>query len=495
MKKVSIIGAGPGGLAAGLILQSKGYEVEIFEKNPSVGGRTGSIKMEGYTFDVGPTFLMMVFILEEVFQKSGLDVRDYMEIKEVDPMYRLIYRGKDVLRLHRTDQEKMRKELDGKFDDGYGNYQRFMEAETKKFNKILPSLKVPYTNVWDLLRKEILDATPYLDANVSLHQRLSRFFDDEDMKLAFTFQAKYLGMSPWDCPGTFSIISYIEHSGGIYHVMGGLNQLCVGMANAFKDLGGTLHLNHEVEEILVENRKAKGLRLTDGREVVSDEVIINSDFAYSMDHLIDEKNKKKYTPNRLKKKKYSCSIFMMYLGVDKVYDHLDHHNIFFANDYKVNIDDISMRKVLSQDPSVYIQNAVITDKSLAPKGKSPLYVLVPVPNNTSGIDWEKEKAPFREKVLSILETKAGLKDLREHIEVEKITTPDDWEKEFHVYEGATFNLAHNIGQMLYFRPHNQFEEFHNCYLVGGGTHPGSGLPTIFQSAMISSEMIIKKDKS
>ncbi len=494
-KSVQIIGAGPGGLASALILASKGYQVDIYETKPTVGGRTGSIKIGEYTFDIGPTFLMMDFIVTEVFEKAGLNHRDYMQIKEVDPMYRLIYRGEEDLYLYRQDQEKMKDSLNEKFDNGYEHYQQFLTKEKTKYDRILPSLRVPYTNVWDLLRKEIREALPQLDANISLHDHLGRYYKEEDYKLAFTFQAKYLGMSPWDCPGTFSIIPYIEHSGGIYHIMGGLNQLCEGMARALKDLGGRIHLNTPVKTVLVEDGIARGLDLENGESKYSDHVVINSDFAYSMENLVKEKDRKKYTAKTLKKKKYSCSIFMMYLGVKRRYVHLQHHNIYFADDYQKNVEEISNTKVLSEDPSIYIQNAIITDPSLAPEGKSTLYVLVPVPNNLSEISWNsEEKETFREKILGMLENKAGLKDLREQIEVEKIISPKDWEEDFNIYQGATFNLAHNIGQMLYFRPHNKFEDFDRAYLVGGGTHPGSGLPTILQSAMITSDLILERDR-
>lgn len=492
MKKIAIIGAGPGGLASGLILRSRGYDVTIYEKNPIVGGRTGFIKMDGYKFDIGPTFLMMDYLIDEVFTMAGKDYRDYMKVKEVDPMYRLVFDKDKELFLYGKDQEKMEVELNKNFKNGYESYKLFLEKEEEKFNKILPALRVPYLKKSDLLRKELRQAIPYLNANINLHKQLGKYYEEENFKLAFTFQAKYLGMSPWECPGTFSIISYIEHSGGIHHVEGGLNEICQGMKRAFEEDGGKLKLESKVDNIIVENKQAKGIVLEDKTEVYYDDIIINSDFAYTMKNLVNEENRKKYSDENLNNKKYSCSIFMMYLGVKKRYESLKHHNIFFAKDYKKNVEEISNTKVLSEDPSVYIQNAIINDETLAEEGKSPLYVLVPVPNNDSKIDWDKEKDLFREKILKILETKAGLKDIKDNIECEKIITPKDWEEDFNVYKGATFNLAHNLGQMLYFRPRNKFEEFDNCYLVGGGTHPGSGLPTILESAKISSKLIIDK---
>jgi phytoene desaturase len=184
---------------------------------------------------------------------------------------------------------------------------------------------------------------------------------------------------------------------------------------------------------------------------------------------------------------------MLYLGVRRRYDDIPHHSIVFADDYARNIDEIVRTGTVPVDPSFYVQNASVTDPSLAPPGKCALYVLVPVANNASGIDWDKETPAFRDKVLELVERKGGYSGLRENIDTERVITPRDWEQKLDVYNGATFNLAHNVGQMLYFRPHNEFEELRNCYLVGGGTHPGSGLPTIYESGRISAALILKRD--
>jgi phytoene desaturase len=268
--------------------------------------------------------------------------------------------------------------------------------------------------------------------------------------------------------------------------MGGLNRIADAMARVIREDGGKIHLNTAVREILHDGQSAKGVLLEDGRKIQADEVIINVDFARAMQKLLPQR--RKYTDQKLYSMDYSCSTFMLYLGVDKVYD-IPHHNIFFANDYKKNVDEIADKMVLSADPSFYIQNASITDPTLAPEGKSAIYVLVPVPNNKSCIDWEHEKEGFRRLVLDKIREKTELKDLEEHIEYEKMITPYDWENSYEVFLGATFNLAHSIKQMLYFRPHNDSEELQNLYVVGGGTHPGSGLPTIYESGRIAAGLI------
>jgi len=208
-----------------------------------------------------------------------------------------------------------------------------------------------------------------------------------------------------------------------------------------------------------------------------------------MTNLFEPDKIKKHSPEKLEKKKFSCSTFMLYLGIDKKYD-APHHNIFFADDYRQNITDIGEGR-LSEDFSFYVQNASVTDDTLAPKGKSAVYVLVPVPNNRSNIDWDNKEMEYREKVLDTVEERTQMKDIGDHIEIEKTITPKHWEEDYNVYIGATFNLAHNLSQMLYFRPHNRCGELKNLYLVGGGTHPGSGLPTIYISGIVTAGLISK----
>ena len=209
-----------------------------------------------------------------------------------------------------------------------------------------------------------------------------------------------------------------------------------------------------------------------------------------MKHLVPKGVLKKYSPENVDRRPYSCSTFMLYLGLDKVYD-LPHHTIVFAGDYRKNIGDIFDNKVLSEDLSFYVRNASVTDPTLAPAGHSSVYVLVPVPNTSAGIDLSREERPFRDRVIAAIEQRAGMPGLSRHIREEIVFTPKTWEG-MNIQFGATFNLAHSLGQMLYFRPRNRFEELDDCYLVGGGTHPGSGLPTIYESGRIAANMISRQ---
>lgn len=488
-KHIIIVGAGPGGLCAGMLLSHRGFKVSIYDKHSEVGGRNRAIRMGDFTFDTGPTFLLMKDILDEMFQLCDRRSEDYMEFQNLNPMYKLKYDDRELMVY--SDRENMAAQLDSVFNEGHTGYLSFMQKERQRFNRLYPCISREYNDWTSLLSLDLLKAIPWLEFPKSVFANLGQYFQQEKLRLAFCFQSKYLGMSPWDCPALFTMLSYLEHEYGIYHVNGGLNRIAHAMAKVIEENGGEILTNQEVESLILDQSTVKGIRLKNGDEILADDVIINADFAHAMTHLIPNGKLRKYSPDALQKKDYSCSTFMLYLGLDKIYD-LPHHTIAFAKDYRTNIQNIFENKSVSQDISFYVHNPSIKDPSLAPKGKSALYVLVPMPNNDSGLEWDSHCANVRASILKTLAERMDLTDLEAHIECEKIITPKDWESQENVFKGATFSLAHKFSQMLYWRPHNQFEELENCYLVGGGTHPGSGLPTIYESARISSNLISKK---
>lgn len=489
-KKIIVIGAGPGGLAASMLLASQGYQVEVYEKHERIGGRNGAIREGGFTFDIGPTFLSMPHIAEELFEAAGRQLNDYINLVELPTMYELIFPDKQVS-MYR-DRDKMLAEIEKHFPGNGEGYLRFMRETKKKMDKLTPILQNKMDRYTDYLNWRVLSALPQLSLGKTLHDVLSEFFTEEQLRLAFTFQSKYLGMSPWECPGAFSILSYMEHEYGVYHPIGGLNQLPEAMAKVTQEYGGKIHLGQEVKKLWIEGKKVLGVILSSGEKIAADEVVINGDFAHVMTHLVDDHQLKKYSKEKLAKKKYSCSTFMMYVGVDKQYSSA-HHTICFADDYRKNVEEITQQFVLSEDPSIYIQNAVVTDPTLAPEGHSTLYILAPVPNNMSELDWEEQQETFKELVYDTLEKKTAFKDIKNHIVFEKVISPINWEVDLNVYKGATFNLGHQLTQMMVLRPHNQFEELENTWLVGGGTHPGSGLPTILESARITTRLMVEAD--
>jgi phytoene desaturase len=261
------------------------------------------------------------------------------------------------------------------------------------------------------------------------------------------------------------------------------------MAQAARDLGAEIRLSEPVEEVLCEGQRAVGVRTASG-EIRSDALIINADFARAMSRLVPNRIRRRWTDERIERKRFSCSTFMMDLGIEGRYDDLRHHTIFIPEGYREHLDEIERLHVLSEQPSFYVQNASVTDESLAPPGMSTLYVLVPVTHQHPNVDWGVERDRYRSLVLKQL-AEAGLSDLDKRIRAERLCTPADWDEQYEIHRGATFNLAHNLGQMLHLRPRNRFEDLAGVYLVGGGTHPGSGLPVIFESARITSRLLLQ----
>ena len=487
--RIGIVGAGPGGLTSAMILAHRGCDVTVFECKDRVGGRNAPIRLGDYTFDTGPTFLMMTFVLEQMFAETGREISDYLDLVRLDPLYRLKFGDKTFFpsaRRHETEAQ-----IEEHFPGNGKGFLRFLEAEKRRFERLMPCLQRDYGSIRAYLNPVFLRALPRMSLGRSVFSNLGRYFDDDELKLCFSFQSKYLGMSPWDCPAFFTMLSYIEHAFGIYHVTGGLNRISQAMADIVKEEGGSIQLNTAVDKLVVKDGSVRGVRLENGDEERFDSVVVNADFGHAMERLVPPENLRRYTPAKLRKWDVSCSTFMLYLGVNRTYPDVPHHNVIFARDYRKNVDEMMVSQTLPEDPSFYVQNASVTDSTLAPAGKSAIYVLVPVPNMRANIDWSGATEPYTEKILDALEQRAGFSDLRSNIEEQQVTTPANWLTDYRVYEAATFNLAHTIPQTLYFRPHNRFEDIGNCYLTGGGTHPGSGLPTIYESGRISSNLLCR----
>ena len=488
-RRVIIIGAGPGGLATALLLAKAGVEVTILEKQPRVGGRTSVIESDGYRFDLGPTFFLYPQILQEIFQEVGRDLFKEVPMTRLDPQYRLTFGAGGELNAT-SDLERMVTEIARLSPADGPQFRKFMAYNRVKLEKFAPCLQVPFPGWTSLLSARLLAVVPFLKPWKSLHAELAGFFRDPRLQLAFTFQSKYLGMSPFQCPSLFSILSFLEYEHGIWHPTGGCNSITRNLARVAQELGVKIELNTAVEEILFTGRRVTGVRTAQG-EQRADAVVLNADFANAMSKLVPDRRRQRWSDAKLAKKSYSCSTFMLYLGVEGRFDQLAHHNIYVARDYRRNLDEIERQHVLSEDPSFYVENPVRTDATMAPTGHSALYVLLPVTHQHPNVDWSRERARFRGLALRQL-TKIGLPaDLERRIRFERMVTPADWESKLDIYRGATFNLAHNFSQMLNLRPQNRFEEFDGIYLVGGGTHPGSGLPVIFESARISARLLLE----
>lgn len=485
---VAVIGAGPGGLAAAMQIAASGAQVTLFEKDGVVGGRTRTLTSpEGYRFDLGPTFFLYPRILKEIFASCGADLDQEVELIRLDPQYRLIFEGPTNTMLEATsDVARMEAAIGALSPRDVPGLRRFLDDNRRKLEVFRPFLERPFLRRRDMMTPAIMRSVTQLRPHRQVDQELRRYFSDPRVRLAFGFQTKYLGMSPFRCPSLFTILSFLEYEHGVFHPRGGCGAVSDAMARVAERLGVEIRLNTPIDRIAFAGRRAVGVE-TGAERIAADAVVLNGDFAHAVPRLVPDHIRKDWSDRRIAKARYSCSTFMLYLGVEGTFPQLAHHNVLLAGEYQRNIRQIQTGE-LPDVPSIYVQNPGVTDPSLAPPGHSALYVLVPVPNLRHGSDWSAEAPRYRRLALDRLKV-LGLHDLESRIRYERMVTPQSWQDEFAVGYGATFNLSHDLMQMLSFRPRNRFNDTQGLYLVGGGTHPGSGLPVIYEGARITAKLV------
>lgn len=484
-----MIGAGPGGLAAAMMLAASGARVTVYEKDGVVGGRTRTLSTpEGYSFDLGPTFFLYPRILKEIFARCGAELEQEVDLRRLEPQYRLIFeQGGLTTRIDASaDLARMEAEIGRLSPHDANGLRPFMAENRAKLAAFRPVLERAFCTAADMIRPDMIKALPLMKPWSTVDRDLARHFDDPRVRLAFSFQTKYLGMSPFKCPALFTILSFLEYEHGIFHPIGGCGAVSVAMARVAERMGAEFRLNTPIDRIAFSGRRATGVETGSTRHE-ADAVVVNGDFAHAIPRLIPDRLRRTWPDRKIAKARYSCSTFMLYLGLDRPLPELAHHNVILSERYRENIAQIESGEI-PEVPSLYVQHAGATDPTMAPAGHSALYVLVPVPNLIKRPDWPAQSARFREIALDRLQA-LGLPDLRPHIRYERIVAPQDWQSDFAVGYGATFNLSHELPQMLLFRPGNRFRDVEGVYLVGGGTHPGSGLPVIYEGARITTGLL------
>lgn len=494
MKKIIVIGAGVAGLSAAVRLQKLGYEVTLYEKDRQVGGKMNQIKTAGFTFDLGPTIVMMPEIYREVFEFCGKDPDDYIPMKKVDPMLKLYFNkeepiefSNDLIELTKTLENISPEDTQGYFAFLADIYQRYTIAKEAFITK-------SFRGFWDFYNPKSLWAGIRLRTFSDAYTSISKFVKDDRLRKSLAFQTLYIGVSPYQGPSLYTIIPMIELFYGVYFIEGGMYTLATSLARLFEELGGKIVYETSVDEILIDNKIAKGIRI--GKEqVMADAIVCGADFPYAMKKLIpDERKRGKYTNKKIAKFEYSCSCFLMYLGLDKKYPEEHLHSIYFAEDFKQNVDDLFERGKLPDDPSFYLYRPSLMDDSLAPEDQEGLYVLVPVPELSKYEKWtEQTMQAYRQKIIRLLKEKTIFKDIDEHIVSETLITPKDFSERFNAYNGATFGLKPTLKQSNYYRPHNKFSAAENLYFCGSSTHPGAGVPIVMQSAKLAVEELLRDD--
>jgi phytoene desaturase len=489
-KKVVIVGGGPGGLCAAMLLAARGFEVTVLEKQRAVGGRSGALIVGDYTFDLGSTMLMMRFVVEEMFELAGRRLSNELQLVSLDPMYRLVF-GERSLDVY-ANVARMEAELKRFAPGSEPGLQRFLEREHSRLERLYPVLQKSWPRLVSLFDPAVLAAIPHVGIARSLHETARHYFADEALQLGFSFQSAYLGMSPWECPGGFGMVPYVEHAWGLDYVRGGVHRLCLAMERVARELGATIRTQAEVQHLRVDGDRCTAAELKTGERFEADELILDADAAAALVRLLDQDVSLRFSKARLEHLRESCSTFMLYLGLDTQLP-LRHHTFLFAHDYRAEMDRVFHRGELADDLSLYVCNPAQIDPSLAPPGHSPLYLLALVPNTRADIDWELEAPRMRARILAVLQRHTGV-ELEPHIRAQKIVTPSEWERQYQVSHGAVFGPAHSIDQLLAFRLPNQLPHPRNVFLTGGGTNPGSGLPTILESARLVTRLLCERHR-
>jgi phytoene desaturase len=487
-KNIIVIGSGFGGLAAASRLLSNGHSVTVFEKRDKPGGRAYVYEKNGFTFDGGPTVITAPFMFDDIFEAAGKKREDYINFVPCNPFYRIFdHEGKSFD--YNNDPDFTLSEIEKRNPDDKEGYEKFMATTKPIFEKGFVELAdKPFLKFTDMLR--VAPDLIRLQSYKNVYKYVSQFVEDEFLRRVFSFHPLLVGGNPFDTTSIYAMIHYLEREWGVHYTMGGTGSIVNAFAKLIDEQGGQIHLNAEIDEILVENGKAAGIRLKNGNVHNADTVVSNADVAFTYKNLIDKKHRKKYTDRKIEKTKYSMSLFVIYFGTKKRYldSGLAHHNIILGERYKELLSDIFHKKHLSDDFSLYLHMPTITDPSLAPEGHEAFYVLSPVPHLDSGTDWTEMAPKYRDLIMNFLEENY-LPGLRENIVTEHYIDPLHFQNTLNSYKGSAFSVEPLLTQSAWFRPHNRSEDIENLYFVGAGTHPGAGLPGVLSSAKIAEDLI------
>jgi phytoene desaturase len=486
-ERVVVIGAGFGGLASAIRLQTSGFQVTLVEARERAGGRAYQLKDQGFTFDMGPTLITVPHLLEELWQLGGQDMRVDLELIELSPFYRILFhdgRAFDYWGKAEQDEAEIAR-FEPRDVDGY---RRFLARTKHIYERAFVDLAAqPFHSLNTFLR-----VTPELlrvGAQQSVYSFVSRYISDPALRMVFSFHPLFIGGNPFRASAIYSIVPYLERLGGVHFARGGMYTVIEALTRLFSRVGGEIRYGVPVERITLQGGRVTGVRLQDGSILSAPTIVANSDVARTCLELLPEGQRSAFMTTRLKHYRYSMSCFLLYLGLKKQYPQLRHHTIIMPENYRKLIRDIFDGQGLSPDLALYLHTPTRTDPTLAPPGGESLYILAPVPNLAHGIDWTNQASALRDRILTFLEREVGLEGLAENIAVEHQFTPLDFASELRSHLGAAFSIEPTLTQSAYFRPHNRAGVPGGLYFVGAGTHPGAGIPGVLLSAELTSRLV------
>ena len=481
MKSI-VIGSGFGGISAALRLRAKGHEVTLIEKQNDLGGRARIFRKNGFSFDAGPTVITAPYLIYELFELFGKDPKDYLNIKPLEIWYQFVFEDGTKFN-YSGNEEEMEKQISAISPDDLKGYIKLVNFTKKIFEKgYLELSDVPFTKPFFMMKQ--IPSLLKLKSYKSVYSLVSKYISNEKLRRVFSMHPLLVGGNPFSTTSIYTLILFLEKKWGIHYSMGGTGSVVKALEKLMIEENIKIIKNAEVTEILTENKKIKGVKINNSKIINSDYVICNSDPPNVYNNLIKSKEDYDFLfKQKMKRMDYSMGLFVYYFGSKKKYSNVAHHTIYFGEAYEKHLDKIFEKKILSDDISYYLHRPSATDPNMAPEGQDAFYVLVPVPNNLSKVNWIEEGDKFKDLVLDKMD-KTVLPGIKENVVSDFYLTPDYFEIDLATLYGSGFSIQPKFSQSAYFRFHNQSEIYKNLYFVGAGTHPGAGMPGVLSSAKV-----------
>ncbi|MDC6468607.1 phytoene desaturase family protein [Candidatus Pelagibacter sp.] len=485
MKSI-IIGSGFGGIAAALRLKAKNHDVTLIEKHLDLGGRARVFKKNGFTFDAGPTVITAPYLIEELFELFNKKAENYIKLTPLNIWYQFIFDDGNKFD-YSGDEERMKKQIKEINEDDVKGYDELVKFTKKIFDKGFTELAdIPFDKPLVMMKQ--LPSLLKLKSYKSVYSLVSSYIKNEKLRRMLSMHPLLVGGNPFTTTSIYGLILYLEKKWGIHYSMGGTGNIIKGLEKLMMEEGIEIIKGQEVINIVSKKNKIEGVKLDNQKEINANNVICNADPPAVYEKLLNQTKTNSLFEWKQKRMEYSMGLFVYYFGTKKTYPNVEHHTIKFGDKYKEHLNDIFDKKKLNNDISYYLHRPSATDKTMAPEGNDCFYVLVPVPNNQSKIDWKIEGDKMKDLVIDKME-RALLPNLRENIVEDFYLTPDYFEKELNTKFGSGFSIQPKFTQSAYFRFHNKSEVCEGLYFVGAGTHPGAGVPGVLSSAKVLDKII------
>ena len=482
-----VIGSGFGGIAAALRLKAKGHKVTLIEKHPDLGGRARVFRKNGFIFDGGPTVITAPYLINELFELFKKNPKDYIKLSPLKVWYQFVFEDKSKFNYSGNENE-MKAQIEELNKEDVKGYEKLVSFTKKIFDKGFTELAdIPFDKPFVMMQQ--LPSLLKLKSYKSVYSLVSSYIKNEKLRRMLSMHPLLVGGNPFTTTSIYGLILYLEKKWGIHYSMGGTGNIIKGFEKLMNEVGIKVIKGNEVIKILSKNNKVTSVQLDNHDNIDADNVICNADPPAVYEKLLDEKNNNSFLFKWKKKRmEYSMGLFVYYFGTKKIYDNVEHHTIKFGSKYKEHLDDIFDKKKLNNDISYYLHRPSATDKSMAPEGNDCFYVLVPVPNNQSGIDWSIEGDKMKKLIIDKMENDL-MPNLRNNIVEDFYLTPDYFEKDLNTKFGSGFSIQPKFTQSAYFRFHNKSEIYDGLYFVGAGTHPGAGVPGVLSSAKVLDKIL------